>query len=71
MSDAEVVADGVGGMIYDVLCYGTISMDNITRLDHLPTPRREAVAAFEYNAFGGEALQVAISLATWGCGSWS
>lgn len=51
---------------YDVLCYGTISMDNITRLDHLPTPRRDAVASFEYNEVGGEALQVAIPLAAWG-----
>lgn len=52
--------------LYDVLCYGAISMDNITRLDHLPTPRRDAVAHFEYNEVGGEALQVAIPLATWG-----
>jgi sugar/nucleoside kinase (ribokinase family) len=52
--------------LYDVLCYGTISMDNITRLDRLPDPRRDAVANFEYNEVGGEALQVAIPLATWG-----
>ena len=51
---------------YDVLCYGTISMDNITRLDRLPNPRRDAVATFEHNEVGGEALQVAITLATWG-----
>ena len=51
---------------YDVLCYGTISMDNITRLDRLPNPRRDAMATFEHNEVGGEALQVAITLATWG-----
>ncbi len=54
------------GELYDVLCYGTISMDNITRLNRLPNPRRDAVATFEYNELGGEALQVAITLATWG-----
>jgi sugar/nucleoside kinase (ribokinase family) len=55
-----------GDELYDVLCYGTISMDNITRLDRLPNPRRDAVATVEYNEVGGEALQVAIALATWG-----
>jgi sugar/nucleoside kinase (ribokinase family) len=51
---------------YDVLCYGTISMDSITRLNRLPNPKRDAVATFEYNEVGGEALQVAIALARWG-----
>lgn len=51
---------------YDVLCYGAISLDNITHLDHLPNPRQDAVARFEYNEVGGEALQVAIPLAIWG-----
>ena len=55
-----------GDALYDVLCYGTISLDNITRLDHLPNPRRDAVARSEYNEVGGEALQVAIPLAIWG-----
>jgi sugar/nucleoside kinase (ribokinase family) len=55
-----------GDALYDVLCYGTISMDNITRLDHFPNPKRDAVATLEYNEVGGEALQVAIALATWG-----
>ncbi len=55
-----------GDALYDVLCYGTISMDDITRLDHLPNPRRDAVASLEYNEVGGEALQVAIPLAIWG-----
>ncbi len=51
---------------FDVLCYGTISLDNITRLRHLPSPRRDAEATAEYNAVGGEALSVAIPLAAWG-----
>jgi sulfofructose kinase len=55
-----------GDALYDVLCYGTISLDNITHLDHLPNPRRDAVARSEYNEVGGEALQVAIPLAIWG-----
>jgi sugar/nucleoside kinase (ribokinase family) len=55
-----------GDALYDVLCYGTISLDNITRLDHLPNPKRDAVASSEYNEVGGEALRVAIPLANWG-----
>ncbi len=52
--------------LYDVLCYGTISLENVTRLSHLPTPRRDAVAQFESDEIGGEALKVALPLATWG-----
>lgn len=51
---------------FDVLCYGTISVDNVTYLPYLPTPRRDAPAVYEYDEVGGEALQVAIPLATWG-----
>lgn len=51
---------------FDVLCYGTISVDHITRLDRLPGPRRDAIATAEYSELGGEALQVAVVLATWG-----
>ncbi len=50
---------------YDVLCYGTISIDNVTHLTHLPHPKRDAVATDEYNEPGGQALQVAIALAAW------
>lgn len=52
--------------LYDVLCYGTISLENLTRLSHLPTPRRDAVAQLESDEVGGEALKVALPLATWG-----
>lgn len=52
--------------LFDVLCYGTISMENVTRLPCLPTPRRDAPALYEYDEPGGEALKVAIPLATWG-----
>ena len=52
--------------LYDVLCYGTISVENITRLSHLPTPRRDATAQFESDEIGGEALKVAMPLASWG-----
>lgn len=50
----------------DVVCYGTISVENVTRLSHLPTPRRDALALREYDELGGEALRVALPLATWG-----
>jgi sugar/nucleoside kinase (ribokinase family) len=51
---------------YDVLCYGTISFENVTRLLRLPTPRRDATATHERDALGGEALNVAVPLAAWG-----
>jgi sulfofructose kinase len=51
---------------FDVVCYGTISVDNITHLPHLPNPRRDSTAIAEYDEVGGEALKVAIPLATWG-----
>ena len=51
---------------FDVVCYGTISMDNITRVPYLPTPRRDAHALAEHNALGGEAASVALPLAAWG-----
>jgi sulfofructose kinase len=52
--------------LYDVLCYGTISVENVTHLPHLPTPRRDAVALSEHDELGGEAANVAAFLATWG-----
>ncbi len=55
-----------GSELFDVLCYGTISVENVTRLSHLPTPRRDAQAYMEYDEIGGEALTVAVALATWG-----
>src|SRR5512146_2148984 len=51
---------------FDVLCYGTISVDNVTRIPYLPTPRRDTPAFAEYNTLGGEAVGVAIPLAAWG-----
>jgi sugar/nucleoside kinase (ribokinase family) len=50
----------------DVVCYGTISVDNVTYLPYLPTPKRDAPAFGEYDEVGGEALRVAIPLSTWG-----
>jgi sugar/nucleoside kinase (ribokinase family) len=51
---------------FDVLCYGTISVDNVTYLPYLPSPKRDAPADCEFDEVGGEALRVAIPLATWG-----
>jgi len=50
----------------DVVCYGTISVDNVTYLPYLPTPKRDVLAYDECDEVGGEALRVAIPLATWG-----
>lgn len=52
--------------VYDVLCYGTISIENVTRLPYLPTPKRDASASSEHDEVGGEALNVAIQLSVWG-----
>ncbi len=65
-SGASLKDRGTEDDLYDVLCYGTISVENITHLSHLPTPRRDATARFEYDDLGGEALNVALPLATWG-----
>lgn len=51
---------------YDVVCYGTISVDNITHLPYLPSPKRDTPALCEYDEAGGEALRVAMPLAAWG-----
>ena len=52
--------------LYDVLCYGTISLENVTHLPYLPTPRRDAPAQAERDELGGEAANVAVALAAWG-----
>lgn len=51
---------------YDVLCYGTISVENVTRVSNMPTPRRDATATTEHDLLGGEALTVGVPLANWG-----
>lgn len=52
--------------LYDVLCYGTISVENVTHLPFLPTPRRDAPAQADCDELGGEAANVAVALAAWG-----
>ncbi len=67
MTAEEDIADlGNTDLPYDVLCYGTISVENVTRLSNLPTPRRDAVAFAEHDLLGGEALTVGAALAHWG-----
>jgi sulfofructose kinase len=51
---------------FDALCYGTISLDNIIRVPHLPDPRRDAQVTREYYQPGGEAVNVGVNLAAWG-----
>ena len=51
---------------YDVLCYGTISVDNVIHVPYLPSPRRDVQAISEHDELGGEALKVALPLAAWG-----
>lgn len=51
---------------YDVLCYGTISADNLIYLPFLPTPRRDSHVQEELRKLGGEAVTVALVLSTWG-----
>jgi sulfofructose kinase len=51
---------------FDVLCYGTISLDNIVRVPYLPSPQRDAQVARERYHPGGEAVNVGVMVATWG-----
>ncbi len=52
----------------DVIAYGTISLDNIVRLPHLPKRRGAATVTADYYKLGGGALNVAMPLAVWGHG---
>lgn len=52
---------------FDVLCYGTISLDNTVRVPYLPSPTRDVQVEHEQYQPGGEAVNVGVALATWGC----
>ena len=51
---------------FDVICYGTISADNLIYLPFLPTPRRDSQVQQEIRRLGGEAVTVAQALSRWG-----
>ena len=51
---------------FDVLCYGTISADNLIYVPFLPTPKRDSQVQDEFSRLGGEAVTVAQVLSTWG-----
>ena len=51
---------------FDVLCYGTISLDNTVRVPFLPNPRRDVQVIREQYHLGGEAVSVGVTLAGWG-----
>jgi sugar/nucleoside kinase (ribokinase family) len=51
---------------FDVLCYGTISLDNIVRVPYLPSPNRDVQVQREQYQPGGEAVNVGAMLAAWG-----
>lgn len=51
---------------FDVLCYGTISLDNIVRIPYLPSPQRDTQVMREHYQPGGEAVNVGVALAAWG-----
>jgi sugar/nucleoside kinase (ribokinase family) len=51
---------------YDVLCYGTISADDLIYVPYLPTPRRDSQVQLDFQRLGGEAATVARFLSTWG-----
>jgi ribokinase len=53
-------------MPYDVCVYGTICLDRIRLVHHLPKPGGYASIRQERLAPGGEGLNTAIALATWG-----
>lgn len=51
---------------YDVLCYGTISADDLIYVPYLPTPRRDSQVQYDFQRLGGEAATVARFLSSWG-----
>lgn len=51
---------------FDVLCYGTISADDLIYVPYLPTPRRDSQVQQDFQRLGGEAATVARVLSTWG-----
>ena len=51
---------------FDVMCYGTISLDNIVRVPYLPSPKRDTQVIREHYQPGGEAVNVGVALAAWG-----
>jgi sugar/nucleoside kinase (ribokinase family) len=53
-------------MAYDVCVYGTMCLDRIRRVDRLPPPGGYVEVGEERWMPGGEALNTAIALATWG-----
>jgi sugar/nucleoside kinase (ribokinase family) len=55
-----------GEIEYDVLCYGTISADNMVYVPFLPTPRRDSHVQEDSRRLGGEAITVAKVLSHWG-----
>jgi sugar/nucleoside kinase (ribokinase family) len=55
-----------GDIEFDVLCYGTISADNLIYVPFLPTPRRDSHVQQDYRRLGGEAVTVARVLSSWG-----
>lgn len=51
---------------FDVLCYGTISADNLIYVPFLPNPKRDSHVQQEYSMLGGEAVTVGLVLSDWG-----
>jgi sugar/nucleoside kinase (ribokinase family) len=51
---------------YDVICYGTISADDLIYVPYLPTPRRDSQVQQDFQRLGGEAATVARFLSMWG-----
>ena len=51
---------------YDVLSYGTIGLDNIIRVPHLPRPDISTHALDVSQHLGGKATNTAVYLSTWG-----
>jgi sugar/nucleoside kinase (ribokinase family) len=51
---------------FDVLCYGTICLENTVRLPYPPNPRRDVQVSQDLYHPGGEAVNVAVASAVWG-----
>jgi sugar/nucleoside kinase (ribokinase family) len=51
---------------FDVICYGTISADDLIYVPYVPTSRRDSQVMEDYQRLGGEAVTVARVLSVWG-----
>jgi sugar/nucleoside kinase (ribokinase family) len=61
-----MVADHGGKIAPVIVVFGTVCIDRIRRIDHLPRPGGYVEVEEEWELLGGEAANTAVALARWG-----